>query len=525
MKKFITFIIIAALLGVGGYFAFDRWQSGFFDFFGRQEAFAETIGPLIIPGIVMRTNVREIISSAGVVHLESTKNILSESTERIRDVFFEEGDWVEAGQVVVVYDVSDTVTNLERRLAEAQISLENAELNLLNLSLPRSEAEMQQFRNAVTNAEKSVFDSNIALQNIEKDISVRKNDIERAETAIANNEALLRVGAITNEEYLRSVSIKDDMLSALGKLMLNKESGEMNLLMAENNLLRALRDLERAGEVLVEESERIRFRQQENAVRSARLHYEDIKNQLSLVIYRTVADVSGTVISVFAERGRVVSRGSPLVTVSDFDNLIVKSDISEFDAPKMAVGQTVYMTSDGIAGIVYEGTIKRIASTASTRNIGGGAETVVGIEIAVNNPDGILKPGYNLDLDIITADKENILAISQSAVRRDNISREHYVYTVDSEDIARRTVVILGLYGDLNVEVLSGLREGDRIIISPQPRIRDGFPINQSMEAENTRRGFFRNDGTIFNVGGLIPTPRPNQPTQQMNPGGGGRGN
>ena len=495
IRKIIVYLLTAAVFAGLLYFVYNYLT------YGGREAAAET-APRGEPLTAKRADIREIITSVGVVYLESAVNVNSESAERVKEVFFETDDFISAGQTVVTYDVSETVTNLTRRLAEAEIAVENAELVLRGMSLPKTGQEMRQYENAVTSAEKSVFDAEMAVSSAERDIESRLTDLARAEAVIETNLTLLAADAVTNDEYLRSVSARDDIQTAIEKLGLNLKSSEMNLLTAKTNLERAVSELERAGETLAEEADRIRYRQQENSVRSAEITRDDIKRQLNSVVYQTVSETGGTVTSVSAEKGKAVPPGNALITVADFNNLIVRADVSEFDAPKIKTGQNAFMYSDGIQGAVYEGAVRKIASAANSRNAGGGTETVVGIEISVANADGILKPGYNLDIEIVTAERLNVITVPQTAVTRDNQSKTHYVFKVDENLTAWKTTVVLGLYGDIDVEIISGLNEGERYVDSPQPYLEDGMSINYSPEGQN-RRG-----GPLYNVGGLIPTPR-----------------
>jgi HlyD family secretion protein len=167
-----------------------------------------------------------------------------------------------------------------------------------------------------------------------------------------------------------------------------------------------------------------------------------------------------------------------MLKVADLNDLIVSANIEEYDAPLLALGQKVTMTSDGLEGKVYTGEITKINITASNASSNMGTETVVPIEISVDNPDGILKQNYNLDLEIETVNKTDVLCVSAAAIGTDGKTDESYVYKVEN-DVVKKTVVELGETDDTNTEILSGLNEGDTIVSTMSESIKDGMNLSE----------------------------------------------
>jgi HlyD family secretion protein len=172
------------------------------------------------------------------------------------------------------------------------------------------------------------------------------------------------------------------------------------------------------------------------------------------------------------------------------------------------------MTSDGLEGKVYTGEITKINITASNASSNMGTETVVPIEISVDNPDGILKQNYNLDLEIETTNKENVLCVSSSAIGTDGKTNENYVYKVEN-DVLKKTVVETGDSDDTNTEILSGLDEGDTIVSTISDNMKDGMNVSELNAQQPQGNDNAKEDGN---------NDRDNQ-SNQMLPSGGFGGN
>ncbi|MDR1687955.1 MAG: efflux RND transporter periplasmic adaptor subunit [Clostridiales bacterium] len=504
VKRLVTLIIVALLI-FGGYTAYQIYTRNQ-NMAAAREVFAAA-GSYETEEAA-RSDVQEIVTASGVVYLMEENTIISESADKISAVHFEEGDFIAAGDTVVTYDVSENIKTLERKISESEIQLENARLNLESLTLPITETEAAKLKETLTSAEKTVYDRTTTLNNTQKDIELKQQEIADAQKTIESNKILLDVGAITSEEYKKSEQAVTDLNTALEKLYVTLSSNGRDLASAEEARTTAKYNLDHAYDVLTEDAEKLKYKQQENSVKSAEATLAQSKQDLAEIIYETKSAYSGTVLSVTAAEGASAPAGSVLYTVTDLNALIVKSDISEYDAPKLALGQTVNMTSDGIQGTVYTGKISKIAPLATTKTTSGGTESVVAIEISIVNPDGVLKPGFNLDIDIITVDLKNVLNIAQSALLRDAETKKNYVYTVNSENLAAKTFVETGLYGDMQVEILSGLTEGQKIISNPSDEIYEGMVIMQFRPGQGgtgEESGQMFGGNMMFGGGGGMP--------------------
>lgn len=487
---------------------------------------------------VKKTEMKETITATGTVSLAEENDVYAEGEQNIvKNFMVEEGDTVTIGQLLVEYDVDDKKEELEKKIKETQTQLENEELNLKNLVLPKTESELLTLNSNVTKAEKSLFDAQTALTNYDTKISQQEitiqnaqKDMQKAEKTVSDNSQLLDIGAITQTEYNDSVNEYDKLaetyekeLITLEEIKTEKTSAELNVKTCENALAEAQNNVKLAQDVFSDEATVIKYKQQENQIKLTKISLEDYKKQLNDLVYQTNSKVSGQVTEICIDEGTYTEENTVMLKIADFNKLIVNASIAEYDAPNIELGQKVEMTSDGLEGKLYTGTVTKIEPSASSASTVMGSETVVPIEISVDNPDGILKPGYNLDLEIIKVDKQDILAVSASAVLEDKESEESYVYKLDENRILKKTVVETGISGDVNIEILSGLNEGDKIIASPTDNMKDGMSFEdiQNSEDKDTAIKKQGENNQNNNFGGE-KSDRNNRTDQMLPPGGAG---
>jgi len=178
--------------------------------------------------------------------------------------------------------------------------------------------------------------------------------------------------------------------------------------------------------------------------------------------------INGVISERRAEPGDVAPRHSHLLTLIDTDTLITEVAVSDLLIPILKVGDDVEIRIDALPEQSFPGRILRIHPTlnASTRN--GIVEII--LEPA---PPGA-KPGQFCRVTLLSAVTERKL-IPFSALRQD--SDGSYVYSVDAEDKVKRSRITTGLRFAEQIEVLSGLEPGQRIVTKGFLGIKPGKKI------------------------------------------------
>jgi macrolide-specific efflux system membrane fusion protein len=170
------------------------------------------------------------------------------------------------------------------------------------------------------------------------------------------------------------------------------------------------------------------------------------------------APFDGVVFTVQAEGGATYQAEATLFTIGDPKALEVKANITEEDYPIVSVGQEVEIFFDARADITVQGKVDRIIPQRIE-----GDRPRYNIYITLNEvPEG-LADGMTADSALTIEKREGVLCLPRSVVRAsgvDTVSLKVWVNnTIETRDVT------VGLRGDSKVEIISGLQEGDQVVI------------------------------------------------------------
>jgi HlyD family secretion protein len=204
---------------------------------------------------------------------------------------------------------------------------------------------------------------------------------------------------------------------------------------------------------------------QEN-LRNAQLSMESMQEQLD--DYTITSPISGTIVDKQYKAGDTVESGKQLCTIYDLSYLEMTLSIDELDISSLEVGQSVRITADAVEGKEYTGVVTKVSVAGTT----SGGTTVYPVTVRIDETDGLL-PGMNVDAEIVISEADNVLAIPNGAVNRNNLvlitkDSPSAVNAVEQENLEAPegyvyVEVETGLSDDDYVEITSGLQEGDTV--------------------------------------------------------------
>ena len=180
------------------------------------------------------------------------------------------------------------------------------------------------------------------------------------------------------------------------------------------------------------------------------------------------APFDGVVDRVFQEQDEYVDTGKPLVRLVQLHKVKVNIGIPERDIPNFHAGDEVSVRLDAYPDRAFKGTIHLIAPTADM------STHTFTTEIAVDNPDGCLRPGMIARTDLVRkVYPESIVIPIFSAMLLDD---KRYVF-LERDGIAELQPVETGIVQGNNVQITEGLAPGDRLIVVGQRDVRPGEPV------------------------------------------------
>lgn len=171
------------------------------------------------------------------------------------------------------------------------------------------------------------------------------------------------------------------------------------------------------------------------------------------------APISGVVSEMDLNEGS----GGALV-ISDTDNLQVRLSVPESQIPAIQVGQPVSINGVGFQGSTYHGVVESIANIAKQQVSTTGEETVVEVLVRVEDADSKMKSGFSAKCEITTATDSDLLLVPYESVYAEDNGQE-YVF-LNKEGKASKCYITTGREFEEGFEVLSGIQEGDEVIIS-----------------------------------------------------------
>lgn len=250
-------------------------------------------------------------------------------------------------------------------------------------------------------------------------------------------------------------------------------------------------------------------RMAELELKQAELQKETIEKQLDALSVKS--EVDGTVLVVNEEAAHAANGAEPqpVIRVADMNQLIVEGAISEYDTLKVKNGQPVVLRSDVFPDKEWRGKVSHIGFLPERDALGGmeqGEEVVqYAVEVTVEDKNIPLKPGFQMIMEIeterrtvqvlpakalISGEKEegkdgikvsvhqgDKQQASEKGAKNDKDSQTAYVYVVKNGKVERREVKT-GIEQDNWVEIVAGLKPGDRVVVNPSDDLQDGAEVN-----------------------------------------------
>lgn len=199
-------------------------------------------------------------------------------------------------------------------------------------------------------------------------------------------------------------------------------------------------------------------------VEQARVAYNNVASMLKNAEVK--APISGVVSNINIVEGEFASQANPPITIVDSDSVTIEFGVPASMVNKIQKGHTV-MVEISAANYKGEAVINSISTSADLMT------SLYNVDIVLNN-DGTIKPGMFAKVHLNTDRLENALAVKTEAVK--DRGDKKYVF-VTNNDTAVEKEVTTGLDTGTYIEIVSGLIEGDKVIVKGQDYVNDGSKI------------------------------------------------
>ena len=170
--------------------------------------------------------------------------------------------------------------------------------------------------------------------------------------------------------------------------------------------------------------------------------------------------------------GAEINISTPVMVISDLDNLVIKASVPENIISDIYVGQTVLISNDSLYNKV-RGEVIKIHPVGEKKDMFS-SQSFITVDVIANDYESI-RPETTLNLEFLKNEKKKNIIIPFDAVMFDE--ENPYVF-IDNLGYAVKRYVNLGEEYDIEVEVLSGIKEGDKLILNPKiNKIKEGDKI------------------------------------------------
>ncbi len=198
----------------------------------------------------------------------------------------------------------------------------------------------------------------------------------------------------------------------------------------------------------------------------AKLNVKQLEDALAGLSFKS--RIEGTVLVVNINKGEVLAPGVPAMVIADTDSTAITGYVYEKDIGSLKLDMDVKIITETGS---YKGKLTKIGKAATDIGESSAFDTMTKVEITPN--DNFKKmPGAVVDLKIVLSSKNGVLTIPVDCLTDDSC-----VFVVGDEDIVEKRQVATGFEDMFNVEILSGLSEGERVVTSPNA-VKEGDHVS-----------------------------------------------
>ena len=180
------------------------------------------------------------------------------------------------------------------------------------------------------------------------------------------------------------------------------------------------------------------------------------------------ATVTGTILEIPVKKGDQVIQantfnpGTTIATIADLNVMIFEGKVDEGEVSKLKKEMDLEVNLAAIENKIYPAKLKFIAPKGIEE--GGAVQFKVEAEVLIDN-EFFVRAGYSANASIITAIRENVNALSEAVIQYDKDTKIPFVEVEVGDQEFEKRELKLGLADGINVEVISGISEEDKVKI------------------------------------------------------------
>jgi len=298
-------------------------------------------------------------------------NLSSKVAGKISRISCNEGDKVQADQVVITLESDDIKASLEQAMAGVERA--KANVNVAEASIENSRANVRAAEAEVKSSAADLEKAGVQMEESGRQAERRKDLCNRNLISKESRDQMVTEHAInvaaydSSKEKLNAARSRKDAAAS----QLNAAIGQWN-----------------SSKAMLKEAE------------ANRAFFRSKLDDTSIV-----TPVTGTVIFKALEKGEMASPGAAVLTIVDLNSLYARVDIDETKIGRVVLNDKAFVRVEGVPGKTFEGRISEIGrhgEFATQRDVVRGREDIktFRVKVKVDDPSGMLKPGMTVDVEM-----------------------------------------------------------------------------------------------------------------------------
>lgn len=418
---------------------------------------------------VQRGNLTATVAAAGTVTARSQVVLTFLASGQIKEIDVKVGDKVKTGQVLAKLDTTD----MEMSVARAQNALDTSQVQLQKTKEGPQPYNIESAKASLASAQAAYQDALSKYNLTDAQLAVARTQVDKVAATVQRAQLAYNWEANNWLDPNPSLSAQATALSdaqaayTLTVAAYNQQAATINnsaIQSAASQVAQAQSALDQLLATPAPED----IAAAEAAVKQNEASLQQA--QLALAKASLVAPFDGTVGDIYAQIGQSASTSTQALVLVDLSQVNLMITLAETDVPKAQVGQKAQILLDALQGQVFTGTVTEIDLVGTvTSGVVNYSAT-----IAVQDPSESMRSGMNATANIILQQRQNVLLVPNRAVRTVNtrLRTATVVYQGQLIDVP----VTIGLTGDTESEVLSGLQQGDIVLTSQTTTTSRGVP-------------------------------------------------
>ncbi|MFN8598349.1 MAG: efflux RND transporter periplasmic adaptor subunit [Anaerolineae bacterium] len=413
-KRPVVLLIIALLIvGAGGYVYYTQ----------TAQAAKAPAEPVLQTAKVRTGDIRITATGAGTLTPAAELDLGFRTSGTLTELNVKVGDTIEAN--VVIARLDDTAARLQ--VAQAELNLQGAQ------------AKFDDLKASATT-------------------SIDPNRLTAASVAVKQaTDALAEAQANYDAAFDSARDWELQMAKYADKLLAERDAAAKALSKAQDALAvaRSQYTLTASGLTDAIDADQSTLSQTALTLEQAKLSLESAQLTLSNTVL--IAPMAGTITALKADVGEAVST-SPIVTLSDLGQSLMRVVVEENDASTAVVGNPISAVFDAAPDVTYNGSLVRVDPILVS--VDGSPAVQAWATLDTADSKNTLISGMSAEVEIIAGEAKNALLIPAQALR-ELTPGSYAVFVVGADNQLKLTPVTVGLRDFANVQVLSGLKAGD----------------------------------------------------------------